>query len=186
MLLVALLVCAALPHAWGNQLWKDVCSQPDVASSPWCDVTKDHVTRAKAFVAALKTEEKVPIMTNEAQGVKRLHIPPYQWGSEGLHGPLEPCVCGASSSSTAAGAGAGPVTKCACPTSFPAPSAMGSAFNTSLYWLIGHHDGIEARAINNLRNHATQNNYGDGIDYWSPTVNMQRDPVRLRLSLFPL
>ena len=46
----------------------------------------------------------------------------------------------------------------------------------SLYWLIGHHDGIEARAINNLRNHVTQNNYGDGIDYWSPTVNMQRDP----------
>ena len=53
---------------------------------------------------------------------------------------------------------------------------MGSAFNTSLYWLVGHHDGIEARAINNLRNHASQNNYGDGIDYWSPTVNMQRDP----------
>jgi beta-glucosidase len=53
---------------------------------------------------------------------------------------------------------------------------MASAFNTSLYWLVGHHDGIEARAINNLRNHATQNNYGDGIDYWSPTVNMQRDP----------
>ena len=53
---------------------------------------------------------------------------------------------------------------------------MASAFNNSLYWLVGHHDGIEARAINNLRNHATQNNYGDGIDYWSPTVNMQRDP----------
>lgn len=53
---------------------------------------------------------------------------------------------------------------------------MGAAFNTSLYWLIGHHDGIEARAINNCRNHEKQNNYGDGIDYWSPTVNMQRDP----------
>ena len=53
---------------------------------------------------------------------------------------------------------------------------MGAAFNTSLYWLVGHHDGIEARAINNCRNHEKQNNYGDGIDYWSPTVNMQRDP----------
>ena len=46
----------------------------------------------------------------------------------------------------------------------------------SRYWLIGHHDGIEARAINNCRNHEKQNNYGDGIDYWSPTINMQRDP----------
>lgn len=53
---------------------------------------------------------------------------------------------------------------------------MGSAFNLSLYWEVGHADGVEARAINNCRNHATQNNYGDGIDYWSPTVNMQRDP----------
>ena len=75
----------------------------------------------------------------------------------GLHGPLEPCVCGINTAG---------VHKCACPTSFPAPSAMGAAFNTSLYWLIGHHDGIEARAINNCRNHASQNNYGDGIDYW--------------------
>lgn len=130
-------------------------------------------------------------MTNEAQGVPRLHIPPYQWGSEGLHGPLQPCVCGTSS--------VGGVQKCACPTSFPAPSAMGSAFNVSLYWEVGHADGIEARAINNCRNHKTQNNCnlqlsaqgsttthtltpigwcldGDGIDYWSPTVNMQRDP----------
>ena len=43
---------------------------------------------------------------------------------------------------------------------------MGAAYNNSLYWLVGHHDGIEARAINNARNHKTQNNYGDGIDYW--------------------
>jgi beta-glucosidase-like glycosyl hydrolase len=42
--------------------------------------------------------------------------------------------------------------------------------------LIGQYDGVEARAINNLRNHVTQNNYGDGLDYWSPTLNMQRDP----------
>ena len=41
---------------------------------------------------------------------------------------------------------------------------------------IGQADGREARAINNLRNHATQNVYGDGIDYWSPTINLQRDP----------
>ena len=65
---------------------------------------------------------------------------------------------------------------CKCPTSFPCPSALGAAFNDSLYFLIGQADGREARAINNLRNHATQNVYGDGIDYWSPTINMQRDP----------
>jgi len=152
------LALAAPSLAPAGVLWSEVCTQDDVKSQKWCDVSAPIKERASAFVAALQPEEKVPIMTNEAQGVKRLHIPPYQWGSEGLHGPLEPCVCGPSAASGD--------TKCACPTSFPAPSAMASAFNNSLYWLVGHHDGIEARAINNLRNHVTQNNYGDGIDYW--------------------
>ncbi len=79
-------------------------------------------------------------MSNGAQGVPRLHIPPYQFGSEGLHGPLQPCVCNDDK-------------KCACPTSFPAPAAMGSAWNESLYYLVGKYDGLEARAINNLRDH---------------------------------
>lgn len=164
-------LCLALLNrvAHADLLWNDVCTQPDVKSTAWCDTTRTSLERATAFVAALQPEEKVPIMTNEAQGVKRLYIPPYQWGSEGLHGPLEPCVCGPSKAN-------GGANKCACPTSFPAPSAMGSAFNTTLYWMVGHHDGLEARAINNCRNHETQNNYGDGIDYWSPTINMQRDP----------
>jgi hypothetical protein len=168
-----LLSAGHVTGASANVLWNDVCTQPDTKDTKWCDTSAPITERAAAFVAALMPEEKVPIMTNEAQGVKRLHIPPYQWGSEGLHGPLEPCVCGPSAAS-------GGSVKCACPTSFPAPSAMASAFNNSLYWLVGHHDGIEARAINNLRNHMTQNNYGDGLDYWSPTVNMQ---VRTKLPL---
>lgn len=141
-----------------EQLWGDVCSQADVSGSTWCDTSQTAGVRAAAFVAALKADEKIGLMTNEAKGVPRLHIPMYQWGSEGLHGPLEPCVTGPSK---AAGRN---LTRC--PTSFPAPSAMASAFNETLYWLVGRADGLEGRAINNLRNHATQNNYGDGIDYW--------------------
>ena len=51
-------------------LWEDVCTQADVKSSKWCDVSAPAKARAAAFVAALKPEEKVPIMTNEAQGVE--------------------------------------------------------------------------------------------------------------------
>lgn len=149
-------------------LWKDVCTQDDVKNQLWCDISKTIDERAAAFVATLQPSEKIPLLTNEAKGATRLHIPPYQWGSEGLHGPMEPCVTGISKKT-------GKTTH-ACPTSFPAPSAMASAYNTTLYWMVGRADGIEARAINNLRNHKTQNNYGDGIDYWSPTINMQRDP----------
>jgi hypothetical protein len=75
--------------------------------------------RVAAFVKELTLEGKAGIMINNGKGVKRLHLPPYQWGSEGLHGPLQPCVP-ASDGTTK------------CPTSFPAPSAMAPAFNDTL------------------------------------------------------
>ena len=80
--------------------------------------------------------------------------------SEGLHGPLEPCVTDGS------------VTKC--PTNFPAASAMASAFNDTLYLKAGSAVGVEGRAISNLRKH--DSSIGDGLTYWAPNANMERDP----------
>jgi len=125
MLLLLLLLLGQAPLTRANRLWDGVCTQADVRDSAWCDTSQPAGVRAAAFVTALQASEKIGLMTNEAQGVKRLHVPPYQWGSEGLHGPLEPCVTGPSTA-----AGAGNLTRC--PTSFPAPSAMASAFNETL------------------------------------------------------
>jgi beta-glucosidase-like glycosyl hydrolase len=143
-------------------LWESVCSQDDVKALPFCDLTLEIDKRAVDYVARLQPEEKVPLLTNEVKSVDRLHIPPYQWGSEGLHGSLQPCVCDANK------------VHCKCPTSFPMPSALGCTFNDSLIRSIGQSIGVEARSINNLRIHYSQNNYGDGLDYWSPTIKFQR------------
>lgn len=165
LLLLLLLTALLVPRtAFAGVLWRDVCTQDDTKDLAFCDTTKDLDTRVEDYVTRVSLEDKAKNMHNEAEGVPSLHIPPYQWGSEGLHGPLQPCVCTEDNST------------CRCPTSFPCPSALGTAFNDSLYFMIGRADGREARAINNLRNHVTQNVYGDGIDYWSPTLNMQRDP----------
>jgi beta-D-xylosidase 4 len=52
---------------------------------------------------------------------------------------------------------------------------MGNAFNVTLYRLVGKAIGIEGKAISNVRQqHKTD--IGDGLTYWSPTINMQRDP----------
>lgn len=56
------------------------------------------------------------LQTNGAAAVPSLDIPMYQWGSEGLHGPLQPCVTDPTTS----------VTKC--PSSFPAASATATTF----------------------------------------------------------
>ena len=159
-----LILLTTAATATAGKLWNDVCTQSDTKSLPFCDLTKDTATRVNDYVQRVSLPDKAANMHNSGQGIPALHIPPYQWGSEGLHGPLQPCVCTPDN------------TTCKCPTSFPCPSALGTAFNDSLYFHIGKADGREARAINNLRNHVTQNVYGDGIDYWSPTLNMQRDP----------
>lgn len=161
--MLRLLLALSPSLSLAGKLWVDVCTQPDTKALPFCDKAQPIEARVKDYVSRIPLADKAQMMQNGAKGFDKLHIPPYQWGSEGLHGPLEPCVCTDDN-------------VCKCPTSFPCPSALASAFNVSLYHKIGQADGREARAINNLRNHATQNVYGDGIDYWSPTINMQRDP----------
>ncbi len=163
-LLLLLLLLLPPGPARAGKLWADVCTQPDTARLPFCDTALPREARVADYVRRVPLADKARNMHNSGEGVPSLHIPPYQWGSEGLHGPLQPCVCTPDNAT------------CACPTSFPCPSALGTAFNDSLYFQVGRADGREARAINNLRNHETQNVYGDGIDYWSPTLNMQRDP----------
>jgi len=127
---------------------------------PFCDPSLELEDRVTDYTKRIPTENQILMMSNLASGFQPLHIPPYQWWSEGLHGPLEPCVQYQD--------------KCACPTSFPCPSALGAAFNTTLYHQIGAAIGKEGRAIANLRKH--NNGIGDGITYWSPTINLQRDP----------
>jgi beta-glucosidase len=142
-------------------LWEDVCTQSDTKGLPFCDMSLTRRARVSDFVKRVDLQSKSKMMVNSALPFAPLHIPAYQWWSEGLHGPLQPCVCIADN-------------KCKCPTSFPCPSALAAAFNNTLYHLIGSADGREGRAINNLKNKS--NAIGDGVSFWSPTVNMQRDP----------
>ena len=67
----SLLAFATCVHA--GQLWVDVCTQADVTGTTWCDTSQPIAARAAAFVAALKPEEKVPIMTNEGEHRVQLH-----------------------------------------------------------------------------------------------------------------
>ncbi|MCL2878090.1 MAG: glycoside hydrolase family 3 C-terminal domain-containing protein [Acidobacteria bacterium] len=53
-------------------------------------------------------------------------------------------------------------------TMFPSPTAIGSTWNRDLVSLLGNIIGDEARAMNNST--------GKGLTYWSPTLNISRDP----------
>ena len=131
-------------------LWSNVCTDDESKNLPFCDIALGLDERISDYVNRVPVEIKISMMGHNASGYEALKIPPYMWWSEGLHGPLEPCVQHKD--------------RCVCPTIFPSPSAMGNAFNRTLYRLVGQTIGIQGRAISNLRVH--NQDIGDGLTYW--------------------
>jgi len=72
--------------ASAGKLWVDVCTQSNTMSLPFCDMTKTHEERAADYVNRVPLAQKARMMVNNGQPFGELHIPAYQWGSEGLHG----------------------------------------------------------------------------------------------------
>lgn len=154
---------------WGKPLWPDVCTQHDVKSLPFCDMSLSVRARAADVVSRLSIDEKQLLIVDGAMGVASLHLPGYRWWSEALHG-----VEGTFNGDQCPGNGS-------CPTSFPAPSAMGASFNDTLAKLFGGVIGREARALRHepdrrRRLQGGPGNIGSGLTEWAPTINMQRDP----------
>lgn len=117
------------------------------------------------LVDALTLEEKVSQIStytpSTVPGVERVGLPAFSYHSEGLHG--------LRNSFDTVGFNA---------TLFPQVTAMAATGNMSLIHHMGTTMLTEARA---LANYATDNNLGPfgrgaGLFYWSPTMNIGRDP----------
>lgn len=107
--------------------------------------------RASDLVSELTLEEKVAQMTNNAPAIERLGVEAFNYQGEALHGIAE-----------AAGGKYMPA------TSFPQSIAMGSTWNPGLMLRVATAISDEARAFYNM---------GEmDISFWSPNINMLRDP----------
>ncbi|XP_038992427.1 beta-xylosidase/alpha-L-arabinofuranosidase 1-like [Hibiscus syriacus] len=95
-------------------------------------------------------------MVNSAGNVTRLGIPRYEWWSEALHG-VSNVGPGTRFSSLVPGA-----------TSFPQVILTTASFNVSLFETIGKVVSTEARAMYNVGL--------AGLTFWSPNINIFRDP----------
>ncbi|XP_020255004.1 probable beta-D-xylosidase 5 [Asparagus officinalis] len=137
-------------------------SIPDFA---FCDKSLSYYVRAKNLVDSMNLTEKAKQLGNNnngewyavAAGVPRLGLPAYNWWSEALHGVSY--IGGGTSFG-------GPDVKAA--TSFPLPINSAAAFNATLWREIGKTISTEARAMNNLG--------FAGLTFWSPNINLVRDP----------
>ncbi|KAI4301487.1 hypothetical protein L6164_034763 [Bauhinia variegata] len=123
---------------------------------PFCRVSLPISERVKDLIGRLTLQEKVSLLVDNAAPVPRLGIKGYEWWSEALHGVSN----------------VGPGTKFTGPfpaaTSFPQVITTAATFNASLWEAIGRVVSDEARAM--------YNGGTAGLTYWSPNVNIFRDP----------
>ncbi|KAL9224294.1 hypothetical protein vseg_000346 [Gypsophila vaccaria] len=134
----------------------DTASNATLSTLGFCDTTKTVQERVEDLVGRLTLEEKVGYLMSGAVSVSRLGIPKYEWWSEALHGV----------SNVGPGTRFGGVVPGA--TSFPQVITTASSFNVTLFESIGKVVSNEARAMYNVGQ--------AGLTYWSPNVNIFRDP----------
>ncbi|KZV21210.1 beta-xylosidase/alpha-L-arabinofuranosidase 2-like [Dorcoceras hygrometricum] len=134
----------------------DVSSNPGLMNFSFCDSSLDFQSRVSDLVSRLTLQEKIGWLVNGAKGVSRLGIPDYQWWSEALHG-VSYVGPGTKFSGLVPGA-----------TSFPQVLLTAATFNESLFETIGKVVSTEARAMYNVGL--------AGLTFWSPNINIFRDP----------
>lgn len=102
--------------------------------------------RAADLVSRMTLQEKASQLGDSAAAIPRLGVNAYRYWSEGLHG----------------------VARSGYATSFPTGYGIAQTWNRELVQEMMTITSDEARAYNN--------EIGKGLSYWSPTINMSRDP----------
>ncbi|KAK4751874.1 hypothetical protein SAY87_020672 [Trapa incisa] len=134
----------------------DIGSNPSLADFPFCNASLGVQDRVDDLVRRLTLPEKIGNLVNNAASVSRLGIPKYEWWSEALHG-VSYVGPGTHFSSLIPGA-----------TSFPQVILTAASFNATLFEAIGKVVSTEARAMHNVGL--------AGLTFWSPNINIFRDP----------
>src|SRR5258707_1739125 len=110
--------------------------------------------RVNDLVPRMTLEEKVSQMQDVAAPIPRLGIPAYNWWNEGLHG----------------------VARAGNATVFPQAIGLAATWDTDLIHRVADVISTEARAkYNDAIQHGNTGRYF-GLTFWSPNLNIFRDP----------
>lgn len=147
-------------YDYGDKLAGDVSIQPRVnrvetqKTFPFQNPDLPLDARVDDLVSRLTLAEKAAQMLHEAPAIERLEIPPYNWWNECLHG----------------------VARAGVATVFPQAIGLAATWNTALHRRIAEVISDEARAKHHQA--VQQGDYGryKGLTFWSPNINIFRDP----------
>ena len=106
------------------------------------------------LLSKLSVEEKASLMLYNSPAIDRLGIPEYNWWNESLHG----------------------VARAGKATVFPQAIALAASFDDDLIYRIACAISDEARAKHNAATKKGSHQQYTGLSFWSPNVNIFRDP----------
>lgn len=110
--------------------------------------------RAEQLVESMTLEEKASQLTYASPAIKRLGVPAYNWWNEALHG----------------------VARAGTATSFPQAIGLAAMFDEEFLTEIADAIAEEGRAKYNESSKAEDRDIYKGLTFWSPNVNIFRDP----------
>jgi Glycosyl hydrolase family 3 N terminal domain len=131
------------------------CADPVFRPMAYCNSSLPVEARVADLVSRMRAGEKAAALDSGVPAIPRLGVPSMASG-EALHGAATGCLHSPAPNSTG------------CPTSFPAPVALGAAFDEALWAEVGLSIGTEARALYNLN--------AGSVWLFAPNINLVRDP----------
>jgi beta-glucosidase len=121
---------------------------------PYKDPSLPIEKRVDDLVSRMTLEEKVSQMMNGAARIERLGIPEYEWWNEALHG----------------------VARAGYATVFPQAIGLAATWDTDLMHQVADVISTEARAKHHEFIRNNQHARYEGLTFWSPNINIFRDP----------
>ena len=121
---------------------------------PWQNPALSFEDRAHDLISRMTLEEKISQMGYYSSALSRFGIPEYNWWNECLHG----------------------VARAGVATVFPQAIGMAASFNDGLMHDVADAISTEARAKHHAAARQEDRGIYKGLTYWSPNVNIFRDP----------
>lgn len=128
--------------------------EKDIEQKKYWDETLSDEERVEALIEEMTLEEKTAQLRYNAPAIKRLGIPFYNWWNEALHG----------------------VARAGAATVFPQPIGMAASFDDDFIREIGDITATEGRAKYNEQIKKEDRGLYKGLTFWSPNINLFRDP----------
>jgi beta-glucosidase len=129
-------------------------NQENEERDPYLNPDLSVAERVADLVGRMTLEEKISQMQHAAPGIERLGVPPYNWWNECLHG----------------------VGRAGIATVFPQAIGLGATWDVELMGRVAEAISDEARAKHHEALRQGIHAQYVGLTFWSPNINIFRDP----------